>query len=744
MMSQRIFFGIGIAVLAIVSAASIALDVRARTDAAQVGHTLEVLNELSGARLLIGRAESAARAYVLTGDRTFIEEFQGALDKIGPSLAALKDHVGDNRAQVKLLASSEPVVAQRLASLVEAIRIRDAGLKVQSRPGEGRALMVTLDATFDQMGANERKLLQSRSVESQRTGNALLATDLAGAVVILLIAGMLIRGARRSSALLETELHHKQVANESLEQAVAERTERLRAAHDQLRHSTTVLESTFTSMAEAVLVIAPAGEILLANEAAKKLLRYRTGMNMHQLRAGGVVYHADGTTPVAPEGMPSVRALRGEKFDNLEIITHRVGAPIVRQYIVSGRPLYDAAGAISGAALVYHEVTAARETERKLHQSQKLDAIGKLTGGIAHDFNNMLTVITGTTETLIEGLHQQPQLLTAATLIDQASQRCTELIQRLLAFARKQPLQPRNVDINAAVADAAKLLKPALGEDTEIKTVLEPGISAVLIDPSQLANSILNMAINARDAMPNGGKLLLETRSVVLDAAYTSENADVAPGHYVMLAVSDTGIGIPPELRSKVFEPFFTTKAVGKGSGLGLSMVYGFVKQSGGHIKIYSEEGHGTTIKLYLPPADGALDAPKPAVASTAGGSETILVVEDEALVRDFVVAELRRLGYTAVSISDGHAALAYIDGGAPFDLLFTDVILPGGMSGRELADEVERLRPGTNVLFTSGYTENSIVHHGRLDKGVLLLAKPYRNEQLAQMVRVALARKAA
>jgi CheY-like chemotaxis protein len=292
------------------------------------------------------------------------------------------------------------------------------------------------------------------------------------------------------------------------------------------------------------------------------------------------------------------------------------------------------------------------------------------------------------------------------------------------------------------VLDVGKLLRPALGEQIEIETILAREPTSSHIDPSQLANSVLNMAINARDAMPNGGKLLLETRNVVLDEAYAEANADVRPGPYVMLAVSDSGTGMPADVRDRAFEPFFTTKEVGKGSGLGLSMVYGFVKQSGGHIKIYSEAGHGTTIRLYLPPADGGVDTPAATAGAVSGGHEKILVVEDDALVRNFVIAQLNALGYRTVAAAESRAALALVEKGEAFDLLFTDVILPGGMTGRELADEVVRRRPGTKVLYTSGYTDNAIVHHGRLDQGVLLLTKPYRKGQLAQMVREALKEK--
>jgi CheY-like chemotaxis protein len=289
------------------------------------------------------------------------------------------------------------------------------------------------------------------------------------------------------------------------------------------------------------------------------------------------------------------------------------------------------------------------------------------------------------------------------------------------------------------VEGAGKLLRPTLGEQVHIETSLEPDAWPVLIDPSQLTNALINLAINARDSMSGAGKLTIETTNVVLDDVYASLNGDVRPGPYVMIAVTDSGSGIPPEILDRVFEPFFTTKEVGKGSGLGLSMVYGFVKQSNGHIKIYSEPGQGTSVKLYLPRA-GDVAMPASALTQTAvGGSESILVVEDDSLVRGYVTAQLDSLGYATRSVADAAEALALIDAGIMFDLLLTDVILTGGMNGRVLADEVARRRPAMKILYTSGYTENSIVHHGRLDPGVLLLAKPYRKAELARMVRIAL-----
>ena len=379
--------------------------------------------------------------------------------------------------------------------------------------------------------------------------------------------------------------------------------------------------------------------------------------------------------------------------------------------------------------------------EEQLRQAQKMDALGQLTGGIAHDFNNVLTVITGTIEILSEEVSHKPDMAAIARLISEAADRGSELTGHLLAFARKQPLQPRETDINRLIVESAKLMRPALGEHIEIQSMLPDDLWTALVDPGQLSAALLNLAINARDAMPGGGKLTLETNNVSFDEDYAAANGDAQVGDYVMIAVSDTGTGIPEPIRDRVFDPFFSTKGVGKGTGLGLSMVYGFVKQSGGHIKLYSEEGFGTTFKLYLPKAHLAPEQieVEPSAAEMEGGSETILVVEDDPLVRAYVVTQLQSLGYKTLSAATGAEALSVADHGAAFDLLFTDVIMPGGLNGRQLAVEMSRKRAPLNVLFTSGYTENAIVHHGRLDLGVLLLAKPYRKLDLARMLRVAL-----
>jgi len=504
-----------------------------------------------------------------------------------------------------------------------------------------------------------------------------------------------------------------------------------------MRRSAEILDLIMTRMADAVLLVDESATIVFANAAAKDLLGERAAVGWNAWRETYQAYRADGLTPLPFEQGPLVRAIRGDSVDNFDMVFRVRGEQRSVHIVISARPIEAAGGAGRGAVMVFRDVTAWKETERLLRDSQKMEAIGQLTGGVAHDFNNILAVITGTIDILKAGVADRPQLATIARMIDQAAMRGADLTRQLLAFARKQPLQPRETDINALILDTARLLRPTLGEQIEIESMLDDDAWPAMIDRTQLSTALLNLALNARDAMANGGKLTFETANVILDEVYAHANAEVKPGSYVMIAVSDSGVGIPAALREKVFDPFFTTKEIGKGTGLGLSMVYGFVKQSGGHIKIYSEEGHGTTIKLYLPRSgeEAKMEEAVP-LPPVEGGHETILVVEDDVLVRNYVIAQLESLGYAVIAAASGAEALAFVDRETRFDLLFTDIVMPGGMNGRELADEVARRRPGTKVLYTSGYTEEAIVHHGRLDPDVALLNKPYRKAELARKIR--------
>ncbi len=508
-----------------------------------------------------------------------------------------------------------------------------------------------------------------------------------------------------------------------------------RMAQETLRESEQLARGIIDTALDAFVQIDAQGTILDWNTQAENLLGWRRdealGKDAFDLmgRPGGPLKTGLETFLASPD--PVVRQPRRELQ-----VRCRDGTEITVELSIAALKTRD--GFVFNAFI--RDLTERVAAEERIRQAEKMEAIGQLTGGIAHDFNNILTVITGTIEILADAVKGEPQLAAITRMIDEAASRGADLTQHLLAFARKQPLEPKITDVNTLIIDTAKLLQRTLGEQIEIESVFEDETCPAIVDPNQLATAILNLALNARDAMPDGGKLILETGFVILDAQYTRMQSDVRPGRYAMIAVSDTGTGIPAAIRDKVFNPFFTSKGPGKGTGLGLSMVYGFVKQSAGHIAIYSEEGHGTTIKMYLPPAMGALPAAEPAMATAVeGGHETILVVEDDTLVRHYVLTQLHALGYVTLDAANANEALLLARNGRAFDLLFTDVIMPG-MNGRQLADEMAKLRPGLKVLFTSGYTENAIIHHGRLDEGVLLLAKPYRKSDMAIMIRRALA----
>ena len=388
------------------------------------------------------------------------------------------------------------------------------------------------------------------------------------------------------------------------------------------------------------------------------------------------------------------------------------------------------------------EAVTERETVfAALQQAQKMETIGKLTGGVAHDFNNLLQVISGNLQLLARDVQGNDKAERRVANALSGVQRGSKLASQLLAFGRRQPLEPRVLNIGRFLGGMEDMLRRALGEAIAIEVITSGGLWNCQADPTQLENAILNLAINARDAMAGTGKLTIEAANASLDDAYTSGLDDVPPGQYVMLAVTDTGTGIDPKLIEQVFEPFFSTKPEGQGSGLGLSMVYGFVKQSGGHVKIYSELGHGTTLKLYLPRVRGReeLVAASPETVTMRGGNETILVAEDDPDVQATVVELLTDLGYIVLRANDAQSALSVIESGVAIDLLFTDVVMPGALKSPELARLARARLPELMVLFTSGYTENAIVHDGRLDVGVELLSKPYTREQLARKVRAVL-----
>ncbi|MCP5410630.1 MAG: response regulator [Alphaproteobacteria bacterium] len=395
-------------------------------------------------------------------------------------------------------------------------------------------------------------------------------------------------------------------------------------------------------------------------------------------------------------------------------------------------------------AALHAEIAERSNAEATIRQMQKMEALGQLTGGVAHDFNNMLSIVIGSIEMARRRLTgaEHPRIAQSLDNATEGARRAATLVARLLAFSRRQPLAPSILDANSLVTGMSDLLQRTLGEHIGIETVLAGGLWPSYVDAPQLENAVLNLAVNARDAMPDGGRLTIETANVPLDAVYAAAHEDVTAGDYVMISVSDTGTGMSPEVVERAFDPFFTTKDIGKGTGLGLSQVFGYVKQSGGHVKIYSEPGRGTSIKLYLPRHLGQGEDARqslPQAKVEMGSTDTlVLVVEDDAQVRAMSAGAVRELGYGVVEAASGEEALEILKGGKKPALLFTDVVMTG-LSGPQLAEQARQMQPGLKVLFTTGYTRNAIVHNGVLDPGVMLLPKPFTLDQLAARLHEAL-----
>ncbi|HEY2396802.1 MAG TPA: response regulator [Rudaea sp.] len=573
------------------------------------------------------------------------------------------------------------------------------------------------------------------------------------AAAIAVHAGLAIDRAKLYRAAEEEIDRRKRVeaelraSEETLEAKVAKRTSELEVESEERRK----IEGRFKLLVDglldyAIYMLDPDGIITNWNTGAERIKGYTASevVGSHYRR---FFTDADRAAQMPEKAMEI--AARVGKFEAEGQRVRKDGTMFWASVLLDA--IHDEQGQLIGYAKITRDVTERRQaalalqkTQEQLAQAQKMEGIGHLTGGVAHDFNNLLAIIMGNIETLQRSLDNpnadRERLKRSADSAMRGVQRAVALTQRLLAFSRQQPLDPKVVSLGRLVTGMADLLRRTLGEQVVIETVLAGGLWNVHVDPNQLEIAILNLAINARDAMPDGGSLNIETANAYLDEAYAHQQAEVLAGQYTVISVSDTGCGMPRDVLARVFEPFFTTKDAGHGTGLGLSQVYGFVKQSGGHVKIYSEVGEGTTVKIYLPrwhASDLPQDSAEPHVTALGGdASEIILVVEDEPEVRAHTVDMLRELGYRVFEADNGKTALQLLGQHSQIRLLFTDVGLPGGMNGRQLADEARRRHPDLKVLFTTGYARNAIVHHGRLDPGVQLLTKPFTYAALASKVR--------
>lgn len=500
-----------------------------------------------------------------------------------------------------------------------------------------------------------------------------------------------------------------------------------------LRHANQTLDTVVQSSPVAILGLDSSRRVIVWNRNAERIF----GLSASDVVGRPLPPPAE--LAGAQLGDTIRRLLDGEMLTDVEIEPQpsQDGRLELR---VSGAPLYDGDSRVRGAVCIVEDVTESKATRRQLEHAQRMEAVGQLTGGLAHDFNNLLAVVIGN----LDLLYDRPELEAAAResveLALKASLGGATLIRQLLAFSRRQALSPKPFDLNALVSSTRELLSRTLGEHIVVEMRLAPDLWPAMADVAQVESAIANLAINARDAMPNGGRLMLETANKDLDLRYADTNPDAQPGDYVMLAVSDTGTGIPPEVLNRVFEPFFTTKEQGKGSGLGLSMVYGFARQSRGHVKIYSEVGHGTTVRLYLPRAGAEKPSAAPTTTPVASDADridaAILVVEDNPDVRRIVCRLLRDFGCTVIEAGSGQAALDILHSGRKIDLMFSDVVMPGGMSGAELVQAARRLRPGIKTLLTTGFAEASLRHQVQFADAGEIITKPYRRQDLARKLR--------
>ncbi|KAA2235670.1 response regulator [Salinarimonas soli] len=617
------------------------------------------------------------------------------------------------------------------------------------------------------MAAAEDSLLQERSRDAVAYSWALLAAIAAAGLLIVAFTAAWVRGARRAGRALATANESIAHANERLERTVEERTRALRESTERL---TLILDS---AVDYAFITMDVGGRITSWSPGAQSIFGWTAEEAVGQ--PGSLIFTDEDKRDGAPEREVGQALTHGRAPDErwhrrkdgsrlfasgelmrmggaehgvtlLKIARDRTQArrqeEELREFTAAleqrvaerTRELSD-----SNRALVA-EMKSRESAETQVRQLQKMEAVGQLTGGIAHDFNNMLAIVIGSLNLVQRRLAKgDTDILKYVDGAIEGATRAATLTSRLLAFSRRQPLAPEPVDANRLVTGMSEILRRTIGEEIRLETVLAGGLWRSHADPSQLENAILNLAVNARDAMPDGGKLTIESANCHLDDAYVSQNEGAVPGQYVMLAVSDTGTGMTPEVRDKAFEPFFTTKDVGRGTGLGLSQVYGFVRQSGGHVKIYSEPGQGTTVKLYIPRFIGIEEklAVAPVKQATPAGNprEIILVVEDEDRVRQFAVEALRELGYTTLHADGAAPALRVLDGHPDVTMLLTDIVMPD-VNGRRLAEEALKRRPNLKVVYMTGFTRNAVVHNGVLDPGVNFLQKPFTLDQLASKVR--------
>jgi signal transduction histidine kinase/FixJ family two-component response regulator len=686
-----------------------------RAAQSRIRHTYEVTRTVDDLGIALRDAERGQRGYLLTGEESYLVPYNEARDRITLLQGKLWRLTTDDSLQQDQIRALAPLVQRKMDELARTIQLfQDKGPEAALalvRTNVGEKLMQRIQAVLTAVIGEEDRLLAGRQQTADRAEADARALALGGAVLALALLAL--------SMWLLARVRSRLALSEADQRLLAEQ---MRAAFD--------------SLGQGIAVFGPDDRLARWNDRFTILLdlprqTMRLGMPYEEIAAqaagaanepfletaGQIRHGANGRSPDRPIRYERRRAADGRSF-----VMRRTAVPD------------------GSFVLTVADITERVRAEAMARDAERLQAIGQLTGGIAHDFNNLLTIVLGNLEMAKLKLEKGSPILNRVERAIKGAQRGASLTQQLLAFARRQPLAPAPVYFSTMLPDLAKLLRRTLGEHIEVQVADAAGLWPAMADPVQVESAVLNLALNARDAMPGGGRLTIEAANKVLDAEYARQRAEVTPGEYVVLAMSDTGTGMPPEVLARAFEPFFTTKQPGQGTGLGLSMVHGFAKQSGGHVKICSAPGVGTTVRLYLPRAVISTVLPAPQrpgePIDLPRGSATVLVVEDDPAVREVTVGILRDLGYRVLEAGAGTEALdVFCENGARTDLLLCDVVLPGGMKGNEVAHRLLEIRPDLRVLFMSGYTENAIVHQGRLDEGAHLLGKPFSREALARKV---------
>jgi signal transduction histidine kinase/ActR/RegA family two-component response regulator len=687
-------FLIGVALFQLTRAVPEARHARAETAA-----SFSTLRAASAVDEALQDAETGQRGYLLTGRESYLEPYIKGKARLPGLMADLQRTIPDSAEQQSRILTLQADVTTKINEL-------DATIAAYKTSGIDSAIaIVNTDVGRNSMDTIRSDLAGIVDVETGRlTARSELADSAERQVTTTFVIGSVISGlALVVGAVL------------------------LAFAYGRAAISEQTLQATLESVREGVAAFDGLGRLRAWNRSFAKLLDLRPGA----LKRGAELWIDRDASPAATEIVARIR--------DLDDVATRTGRPALISHQCAHGPTLELFHnqVEDGHVTTVLDVSEQRQAEQALRQAQKLESLGQMTGGVAHDFNNLLTVIIGSLGFLRRSIVGDAKASERIDMLEIAAERGARLTKQLLAFARRQPLQPDVVNLGQIMQELLPLIRRAVGEDVAVENVVAGGLWNTTIDVAQFQSAVLNLAINSLHAMQSGGKLTIEVVNTALDDVYAARHAEVEPGQYVLFAVTDTGTGMDAATLARAMDPFFTTKPGGDGTGLGLPQVYGLVKQSGGHMKIYSEVGEGTTVKLYLP---RSLEQVAPVAAShptklAVTGSETILLVDDDEIVRTTVAAMLEDLGYAVLAASSGTGALELLEQDTQVDLLFTDVVMPG-MGGRPLAERAVKLRPSLRVLFTSGYTENAIVHNGRLDPGVELLSKPYDRERLAAKLR--------